>query len=80
MKAIADGREWIDEYVSRKEVTLREVAGFTATYEEDGPQCARICKSMEDAHLRIEWSDVLFHDWEKPRDFRISARHVIARS
>ena len=26
MKAIADGREWIDEYVSRKEVTLREVA------------------------------------------------------
>jgi hypothetical protein len=26
MKAIADGRGWIDEYVSRKEVTLREVA------------------------------------------------------
>jgi hypothetical protein len=26
MKAIADGRGWIDEYVSQKEVTLREVA------------------------------------------------------
>jgi hypothetical protein len=61
MKAIENGREWIDDHVDKKGVRLKEIArGLPVLMKKNCPRRERVGEPLAHSDVRIKRAHVLF--------------------